>query len=336
MNIIVDAMGGDNAPGEIIRGCIDAVLEYDINLTLVGREEVIWETLENSDAPGDRFTVVHASEVIEAEEAPVAAIRAKKDSSMVKGFELLRQDPGSVFVSAGNTGALMAGGLLKVGRIKGVDRPALAPMIPNLGRGTLLIDAGANAECKPQNLVQFAIMGSIYTEKVMQHEKPTVGLVNIGQEETKGNELTKEAYTLLKNEKSINFIGNVEPRDIPQGVVDVLVCDGFVGNVILKLTKGVAIDLFQMLKEELTKNALSKMGALLLKSGFKQIKNRMDYAEHGGAPLLGIKGGIIKAHGSSDARAIKNAVRQAVLFARNNVLETITASIKSTVEVSNG
>jgi glycerol-3-phosphate acyltransferase PlsX len=198
----------------------------------------------------------------------------------------------------------------------------------------LLIDAGANAECKPQNLVQFAIMGSIYMERVMQHDNPTVGLVNIGQEETKGNELTKEAYALLKQEKSINFIGNVEPRDIPQGVVDVLVCDGFVGNVILKLTEGVAFGLFQMLKEELTKNALSKIGALLLKPGFRTIKNRMDYAEHGGAPLLGIKGGIIKAHGSSDARAIKNAVRQAVLFARNNVLETIMASVNPSGEVS--
>ncbi|NLO82782.1 MAG: phosphate acyltransferase PlsX [Clostridiales bacterium] len=334
MNIIVDAMGGDRAPGDIIQGCIDAVMEYDISLTLVGNEDVIRGELKNRNAPENRFTIVHASEVIEADEAPVAAVRGKKDSSMVKGLELIRQDPKGVFVSAGNTGALMAGGLLKVGRIKGVDRPALAPVIPNLGRGTLLIDAGANAECKPQNLVQFAIMGSIYMERVMQHDNPTVGLVNIGQEETKGNELTKEAYALLKQEKSINFIGNVEPRDIPQGVVDVLVCDGFVGNVILKLTEGVAFGLFQMLKEELTKNALSKIGALLLKPGFRTIKNRMDYAEHGGAPLLGIKGGIIKAHGSSDARAIKNAVRQAVLFARNNVLETIMASVNPSGEVS--
>ncbi len=266
----------------------------------------------------------------------MAAIRSKKDSSMVRGFELLRQDPKGVVVSAGNTGALMAGGLLKVGRIKGIDRPALAPMIPNLGRGTLLIDAGANADCKPQNLVQFAIMGSIYTEKVLGFENPRVGLVNIGQEETKGNELTKEAYNLLKNEKSIKFVGNVEPRDIPQGVVDVLVCDGFVGNVILKLTEGVALGLFQMIKEELTKNALAMFGALLLKPGLKKLKDRMDYAEHGGAPLLGVKGGIIKAHGSSDARAIKNAVRQAMLFARNNVLETIMDSVNPSREVNDG
>ncbi|NLX70896.1 MAG: phosphate acyltransferase PlsX [Clostridiales bacterium] len=336
MNIIVDAMGGDKAPGEIIQGCIDAVLEYDITLTLIGQEEVIREELKKRNAPEDKFTIVHASEVIETDEAPVAAIRSKKDSSMVRGFELLRQDPKGVVVSAGNTGALMAGGLLKVGRIKGIDRPALAPMIPNLGRGTLLIDAGANADCKPQNLVQFAIMGSIYTEKVLGFENPRVGLVNIGQEETKGNELTKEAYNLLKNEKSIKFVGNVEPRDIPQGVVDVLVCDGFVGNVILKLTEGVALGLFQMIKEELTKNALAMFGALLLKPGLKKLKDRMDYAEHGGAPLLGVKGGIIKAHGSSDARAIKNAVRQAMLFARNNVLETIMDSVNPSREVNDG
>ncbi|MCM8901842.1 phosphate acyltransferase PlsX [Caldicoprobacter algeriensis] len=333
MNIIVDAMGGDNAPGEIVQGCIDAAREYGISLTLVGKEDVVWEELKKRNAPEGKFTVVHASEVVEADDAPVAAIRAKKDSSMVKGFELLKQDPKAVFLSAGNTGALMAGGLLKVGRIKGIDRPALAPMIPNLKRGTLLIDAGANAECKPQNLVQFAVMGSIYMEKVMGYKNPTVGLVNIGQEETKGNELTKEAYRLLKAEKSINFVGNVEPRDMLEGVVDVLVCDGFVGNVILKLTEGVALGLFQMLKEELTKNAVTKMGALLLKPGFKRIKKRMDYAEHGGAPLLGVRGGIIKAHGSSDARAIKNAVRQAMLFIQNNVLETITDYVRSSEEV---
>ncbi|MBM7581222.1 glycerol-3-phosphate acyltransferase PlsX [Caldicoprobacter guelmensis] len=332
MNIIVDAMGGDNAPGEIIQGCIDAAREYDVSLTLVGKEDVIWDELKKRNAPEGKFTVIHASEVIHADDSPVAAIRSKKDSSMVKGFELLKQDPKAVFVSAGNTGALMAGGLLIAGRIKGIDRPALAPMIPNLKRGTLLIDAGANAECKPQNLVQFAVMGSIYMEKVMGYKSPTVGLVNIGQEETKGNELTKEAYKLLKAEKSINFVGNVEPRDMLEGVVDVLVCDGFVGNVILKLTEGVALGLFQMIKEELTKNAVTKVGAMLLKPAFKRIKNRMDYAEHGGAPLLGIRGGVIKAHGSSDARAIKNAVRQAMLFIQNSVLDNISDYVKSAEE----
>jgi len=333
VNIIVDAMGGDKAPGEVIQGCIDAVREYDISLTLVGEEDVIRDELKRRNAPEGRFTVVHASEVIHADDAPVAAIRGKKDSSMVKGFELLKQNPGAVFVSAGNTGALMAGALLIVGRIKGIDRPALAPMIPTLKRGTLLIDAGANAECKPKNLVQFAVMGSIYMERVMGYKNPTVGLVNIGQEESKGNELTKEAYKLLKAEKSINFIGNVEPRDMLEGVADVLVCDGFVGNVILKLTEGVALGIFQMLKEELTKNAVTKMGAMLLKPAFKRLKSRMDYAEHGGAPLLGVKGGVIKAHGSSDAKASKNAIRQAMLFIQNNVLETITDYVRSSEEV---
>jgi len=333
VKIIVDAMGGDNAPGEIVQGCIDAAREYDVSITLVGKEDVVWDELKKRGAPEGKFTVIHASEVIQADDAPVAAIRGKKDSSMVRGFEFLKQDPAAVFVSAGNTGALMAGALLIVGRIRGIDRPALAPMIPNLKRGTLLIDAGANAECKPKNLVQFAVMGSIYMEKVMGYKNPAVGLVNIGQEEGKGNDLTKEAYKLLKAEKSINFVGNVEPRDMLEGVVDVLVCDGFVGNVMLKLIEGVAMGLFRMIKEELTKNAVAKMGAMLVKPGFKRIKSRMDYTEHGGAPLLGVKGGVIKAHGSSDATAIKNAIRQAMLFAQNNVLETITDYVRSSEEV---
>lgn len=333
MKIIVDAMGGDYAPSEIIQGCIDAVHEYDISLILVGREDILCDELAKRQAPEGRFEVVHASEVIGPQESPVAAIRKKKDSSMVKAFKLLRDDPEGVFVSAGNTGALMAGGLLKVGRIKGIDRPALAPMIPNLGQGTLLIDAGANADCKVENLVQFAIMGSIYIERVLGRKNPTVGLVNIGEEETKGNELTKAAYQMLKDTESIHFIGNIEPRDIPRGVVDVLVCDGFVGNTILKLTEGLAISLFGMLKEEFTQNAITKIGALMLKPGLRKIKANMDYAEHGGAPLLGIKGGIIKAHGSSNARAIKNAIRQGMLFIEHQVLKTIMDSVNTSKEV---
>jgi glycerol-3-phosphate acyltransferase PlsX len=333
MKIIVDAMGGDHAPGEIIQGCIDAVHEYDISLILVGREDILRDELTKRQAPKEKFEIMHASEVIGTQESPVAAIRKKKDSSMVKAFKLLKEDPERVFVSAGNTGALMAGGLLKVGRIKGIDRPALAPMIPNLGQGTLLIDAGANADCKVENLVQFAIMGSIYIERVLGRKNPTVGLVNIGEEETKGNELTKAAYQMLKDTEFIHFIGNIEPRDIPQGVVDVLVCDGFVGNTILKLTEGLAISLFGMLKEEFTQNTITKIGALMLKPGLRKIKASMDYAEHGGAPLLGIKGGIIKAHGSSNARAIKNAIRQGMLFIEHQVLKTIMDSVNTPKEV---
>jgi len=325
MNIIVDAMGGDHAPREIIKGCINAASQMDLKITLVGREDVITKELDYLGASRDIFDIVHAEDVIAADEAPVMAIRRKKQSSMVKGLEMVREDPNRVFVSAGSTGALMAGGLLKVGRLKGIDRPALAPLIPTRKLPVLLIDAGANADCKPENLVQFAIMGSVYMEKVLGRSNPRVGLVNIGEEENKGNELTKAAYSILKEQKNINFAGNIEARDIPEGVVDVLVCDGFVGNTILKLTEGLAITLFGILKEEFTKTFATKMGALLLKPGLMNIKKMMDYDEHGGAPLLGINGGIIKAHGSSKARAIENAIRQGKLFVENKVLENISS-----------
>ncbi|NLJ66690.1 MAG: phosphate acyltransferase PlsX [Clostridiales bacterium] len=327
MRIIVDAMGGDFAPVEILKGCIDAVGEYGILLTLVGQEEVITEHLQALGASLEPFEIINATEVVEPDEVPVTAIRRKKDSSMVKAFELLRQDPESVFISAGSTGALMAGGLLKVGRIKGINRPALAPLIPTKEQPVLLVDAGANAECKPENLVQFAIMGSVYMEQVLDRKNPSVGLVNIGTEEGKGNELTKETYIRLKEQGNINFFGNVEARDIPAGIVDIVVCDGFTGNIILKLTEGLATNLFAIMKEEFTKGLIPKIGALLLKPSLKGLKDTMDYAEHGGAPLLGINGGIIKAHGSSDARAIKNAIRQGKKFAEQQVLKNIKSRI---------
>jgi glycerol-3-phosphate acyltransferase PlsX len=327
MRIIVDAMGGDYAPSEIIKGCVNVVRRDNMRITLVGKEELINRELKTLGVARDLFDIVHAEEVIAVDEAPVMAIRRKKESSMVKGLEMLREDSKSVFVSAGSTGALMAGGLLKVGRIEGIDRPALAPLIPTRKLPVLLIDAGANADCKPENLIQFAIMGSVYMEKVVGRVNPRVGLVNIGQEENKGNELTKAVYSLLKEQENINFVGNVEARDIPEGVVDVLVCDGFVGNTILKLTEGLALTLFGILKEEFTRTFTTKIGALLLKPGLKNIKNMMDYAEHGGAPLLGINGGIIKAHGSSKAKAIENAIRQGKLFAENKVLENIRRNL---------
>ena len=320
-------MGGDHAPMEILKGCLDAVKEYEIELTLIGKEDVIQQHLSSLNAPLEVFTIVNASETIEPDEPPVIAIKRKKDSSMVKGFEMLRQHPGSVFISAGSTGALMAGGLLKVGRIKGINRPALAPLIPTKEKPILLIDAGANAECKPENLVQFAIMGTVYMEKVLGRANPTVGLVNIGAEEGKGNELTKATYSLLKEQSNINFYGNVEARDIPAGIVDIIVCDGFTGNVILKLTEGLASSLFGLMKEQFTKGFVSKIGALLLKPSLKGLKDSLDYAEHGGAPLLGVNGGIIKAHGSSDARAIKNAIRQGKRFIDMQVLENIKSNI---------
>lgn len=327
MKLIVDAMGGDHAPLEIVKGCVDAVNEYDIDLTLVGDSSTIKSELERLSAPMERFEIVHTTEVISMDDVPVTAIKQKKDSSMVVGLSMLREDENNVFISAGNTGALMAGGLLKVGRIKGILRPALAPILPNINTGTLLIDAGANADCKPENLLQFGIMGSIYMERVLGKKNPTVGLINIGEENTKGNDLSKEAYKLLRESKHITFAGNIEAREVPKGVVDVLVCDGFTGNILLKYTEGLGLSLFSLLKEELTKTFTRKLGALLLKPGLKNFKKLMDYAEQGGAPLLGINGGIIKAHGSSNAKAIKNAIRQGKLFRDNEVLQKIKGSV---------
>jgi len=324
MKLIVDAMGGDKAPKEVVQGCIDASREYKTKIALVGIKDVLERELRSRNAPMENFEIIHAQEVIGADESPVMAIKRKKDSSMVKAVELLNEFRDGVVISAGNTGALMAAGLIRAGRIEGIDRPALAPLIPTKNmRGTLLIDAGANTDCTSENLMQFAVMGSIYMERVFGRNSPSVGLLNIGLEETKGNELVKESYKRLKEMKNINFIGNIEPRDVLDGSADVLVCDGFVGNVALKLIEGVALSLFGMLKDEFTSTTSSKIGALLLKPRFRSIKAKMDYTEHGGAPLLGVNGGIIKAHGSSDAKAIKNAVRQGKTFIDNRVLENI-------------
>jgi glycerol-3-phosphate acyltransferase PlsX len=332
MRLIVDAMSGDNAPQEIIKGCVEAAVEYGVHLTLVGDKEIVEKELRLLNAPTANFEIVHSSDIITMEDEPTKALRQKPEASMSIGLRLAKEDAGSVFISAGNTGALVTGGTLKrlgPGRLEGIDRPALAPFIPNRRNGSLLLDAGANADCKPLNLVQFAVMGSIYMEKVLGRSNPKVGLINIGTEETKGNELTKAAFALLKETRGINFIGNIEPREMPEGAADILVCDGFTGNVILKLTEGLATSLFGMLKEEMMKSISSKLGALLLKPGLRGFKRKLDYTEHGGAPLLGVNGGIIKAHGSSNARAMKNAIRQGKLYLENGVLSSIKNSIQS-------
>lgn len=326
MRIVVDAMGGDNAPGINVKGSIDAVNEYGVEVILVGKQQLIKNELDKYQYKGDKIHIVNAEEVIENDDKPVMAIRRKKDSSMVKGLKLVKEKEGDAFISAGNTGALLSGGLLVVGRIKGIERAALAPVYPTKNGISVLIDAGANMDCKAKYLQQFAIMGSIYAEKVLGIEKPKVGLVNVGIEEGKGNELTKDAFELLR-QTDVNFIGNIEARDIPGGRADILVCDGFVGNTILKLTEGLAMEIFSVLKEEFTKTLLTKIGALLLKPGLRNFKKKLDYTEYGGAPLLGVKGGVIKAHGSSDAKAIKNAIRQAKLFIENKVLEKIEEDI---------
>lgn len=322
MKIAVDIMGGDYAPDEILKGSIETINEIKSTLLLVGDEIKIKKEISKYTNNFKKIEIIHASEVITNDDKPVQTVRRKKDSSMMIGLDLLKKKEADCFVSAGNTGALLAGSLFKVGRIKGIDRPALAPIYPTKKGFSLLIDAGANSECKPRNLLEFAIMGSIYLEKVLNIKDPKVGIVNIGIEEGKGNKLVNEAYTKLKN-SNINFIGNVEARNLPDGIVDVIVCDGFVGNVILKLTEGVAMSITSMLKEQFTKKPLRKMAALILRGALKEFKSKLDYTEYGGAPLLGIKSAVIKAHGSSNAKAIKNAIKYGEVFAAKRVIQEI-------------
>lgn len=326
MRIAIDAMGGDNAPKSAVEGAVLAVKEYGISACLVGIKDEINKYLSDEDRKDSRISVIEASEVINNNDAPVTAIKQKKDSSMVVGLKLVKDGTCDAFLSAGSTGAFLAGSLLKVGRIKGIDRPALSPLIPTTKGSCMIIDAGANMDTKPKNLQQFAVMGSIYMEKVMGIKNPKVGLLNIGTEEGKGNELTKESFELLKK-LDVSFVGNVEARDIIEGVCDVCVCDGFAGNVLLKNTEGVAQAIFDILKGIFMESTLSKLAALVLKKGLKEFKNRFDYKEYGGAPFLGIDGIMIKAHGSSDAKAVKNAVRQAKLLYDNKCLDIISEEI---------
>lgn len=334
MKILVDAMGGDNSPDEIIKGCIDASKELESDIILIGNEEIINNKIKEiygkdklSDIT-DKITIKNTTEVISNEESPTEALKKKKDSSMVVGFEMLKNDEGDVFVSAGSTGAFMAGGLLRVGRIKGIDRPALCPMLPTYdGKGFMLVDSGANTNCRPVNLIQFAKMGSIYMKNVMGRENPKVGLLNIGAEECKGDELLKEVHQKLKEDKDINFIGNIEGRYIFDGDVDVVVTDGFTGNVTLKTVEGMGATVSTMLKEELCKTPIRKFLALLLKPALKNFKKRMDYSEYGGALLIGINKPMVKCHGSAKAKLVKITLMQAENIAKHNVVESIKSCI---------
>lgn len=334
MKIVLDGMGGDNAPEEIVRGAVDAAKEMDHEIIIVGRERLIRGELGKYEYDKDQISVLNADEVIDMEDAPVKAVRTKKDSSMVKGLSMIRHGEGDMFISAGSTGALLAGGLFNVGRIRGIDRPAIASIYPVLGtdKYSLLVDAGANAECRAENLVQFAYMGSIYMENVIGRHEPEVGLVNIGTEETKGSLLYKQVYQSLKK-SSLNFIGNVEAREIPKGACDVIVCDGFTGNVILKLTEGLAWNIFKLIKTKLTSGIKAKMGALLLIDKMKEIKKEADYSEYGGAPILGLKGPVVKMHGSSSANAVKNTILKAVPYAENNVVDIIKEATENIEEI---
>jgi len=329
MKIVIDVMGGDNAPEEIIKGAIMAVNEFGVDIILVGDEVKIKSEVEKYQIKDkNKVTIVHASEIITNDESPTMAIRRKKHSSMVVGLKMLKEGYADAFISAGSTGALLAGGLFIVGRIDGIDRPCLAPIIPGEKGNFMLLDAGANAECKPRNILQFAIMGDVYSKKVLGKQNPKVGLVNIGVEEEKGTEFVKQSYALLK-QSELNFIGNIEPRDIPKGECDIVLADGFVGNVILKLYEGVAQTIFDVLKREIYSSFLNKLGGFLLKPVFKKFKTDFDYTEYGGAILLGVKNVLIKAHGSSNAKAIKNAVKQAVNCINGNVVEIISQEIKN-------
>lgn len=325
MKIAVDGMGGDHAPKEIVKGVLRALQTFpDIEILLFGIETDMKPFLEDHE----RLTVIPTTEKIESTDEPVRAIRRKKDSSMVRMAQAVKDGEADAAVSAGNTGALMAAGLFVVGRIPGIERPALAPTLPTLDeQGFVMLDLGANADAKPEHLVQFAIMGSVYAEKVRHIAKPRVGLLNIGTEPGKGNELTKLAYTLLENE-NIHFVGNVEARDLLEGVADVVVTDGFTGNMVLKSIEGTAGSLFKMLKQTFMKSTKTKLAAALVKNDLSDLKGLLDYTEYGGAGLFGLNAPVIKAHGSSNENAIFHAIRQAKTMVDGQVTQIIADTIR--------
>ena len=328
MRIAIDGMGGDNAPEEIVKGCVEAAREISDELYIVGIEEAIRKELKKYRVVPDNIKIVNATQVITGEDSPVKAVRKKKDSSLVKSILLVKEGKCDVAVSAGNTGALMAGALLMLGRIRGIERPAIGTVYPQVdGRLTFLVDAGANPECKPSQLLQFALMGSLYMQKVLDVEQPKVGLVNIGTEDHKGTAVLKETYQLLKN-SSLNFVGNVEAREIPYGPADVFVCDGFTGNNLLKLTEGLAQRAIEMIRNLFMANPLTKLSAVAMMKQLKELKSLLDYSEYGAAPLLGIQGAVLKMHGSSNA----NAVRSAILKSRAYVEEDVVSIINKAVE----
>ena len=328
MKIGFDGMGGDHGPIETVKGAIEALELVKGIIVIFGDEQSINQELSKYTYDKSRIEIVHTTEVVENDDKPVKAIKSKPDSSMVVGLKALRKGDVDAFVSAGNTGALLAGGLLKVGRIKGISRPALCTIYPTMNGASVLVDAGANAECKSRNLVEFAYMGSLYAEKVIGIQNPKVALVNIGSEDTKGTPLYVETHQMLK-ETDLNFVGNVEGRDVPSGGVDVIVADGFTGNIILKLTEGVAMQLVGGLKKQIMKNTIGKIGGLLLKRNLGDFKKMLDYTEYGGAPLLGINGLVVKAHGSSNAKAFKNAIKYAYVGIETNLVDEIRNKVAS-------
>lgn len=333
MRIVIDGMGGDNAPVEIVKGAVEAAKLSDNEIYIVGRQVEIEAEIEKYAYDGDNLKIVNAEEVITMEDSPVKAIRRKPDSSMVVGLEMIRDGKGDVFISGGSTGALVVGSRLILGRIEGIDRPVLASIYPCLGGdASLLVDAGASSEAKAKNLLEYGLMGSIYMEKVLGRTAPRVGLVNLGVEENKGTSVTKDAYQKLKH-APINFIGNVEAREVPKGVCEVIVCDGFVGNVILKLTEGLAWNILKLFKRKMMESIKSKIGAIMMKPQMMSLKREFDYNEYGGAPILGVNGPVIKIHGSSGSEAVRNAIIKSVPYAEENVVEIIRQSMLDMEEI---
>ena len=334
MKIILDGMGGDNAPEAIVEGAVLASREIEHQILIIGQEEKIRAELDNHRYDADKISVINATEIISNDEAPVRAVRSKKDSSIVRGINMVKHGEGDIFISAGSTGALLAGGLFILGRIQGIDRPALASIYPIIGGiPSLLVDAGANADCKPNNLLEFGMMGSIYMEKVLGREQPRVGLVNIGAEAAKGSALTKAAYDLLE-QSHLNFTGNVEAREVPKGACDVIVTDGFTGNILLKLTEGLAWNILQVIKQRFTDGVKAKLGAALLLDKIKGLKKEFDYSEYGGAPILGVRGPIVKMHGSSNANAVKNTILKGIPYVSEHVVDKIQNSVLEIEEIT--
>lgn len=330
INVAVDAMGGDNAPVEIVKGVVDAVHANDhVKVYLTGQEELVRRELEKYTYPADRIEVVNATEVIETAEPPVMAIRRKKDSSIVRALNLVKDGTCDAFVSAGSTGATLVGGQVIVGRIKGVERPPLAPLIPTEKGCALLIDCGANVDARPSHLVQFAKMGSVYMESVMGISNPRVGIVNIGAEEEKGNALVKETFPLLKEQTDINFTGSIEARNIPYGDADVIVSEAFAGNIILKLYEGLGAVLVSKIKDGMMTSTRSKLGALLVKPALKETLKAFDATEYGGAPLLGLRGLVVKTHGSAKAKEVCNSIIQCITFKEQKINDKIMECIQT-------
>jgi len=333
MRVAIDAMGGDNAPGVEVEGAVIAAREYGIPVTLVGDEERIRKELARHDTNGLDISIHHASEVVGMHDSPSDVMRKKKDSSIRVAFDLVKNGDADAVVSAGNSGATMAAGMFVLKRIKGIERPAIAQIFPTLKGKTLVLDVGGNVDCKPIHLVQFAIMGSVYARCIMGIDSPRIGLLSNGEEESKGNELTRETNPLLK-EAYLNYAGYIEGRDIFNGVVDVVVCDGFVGNIVLKLSEGLSEAVGKMLKEEILKSFLPKIGFLLARPAFQRFMKKVDYAEYGGAPLLGIDGVGMICHGGSNTKAIKNAIRFAHEYAQRGVNQKMTEKLQENFALS--